>query len=60
MRNIRQLCVAFLMTMVTACGGGGTIGSSNTGGGTPTTTVTLPLWQDSCHYLKFNQLGVKA
>lgn len=45
MRNIRQLCVAFLMTMVTACGGGGTIGSSNTGGGTttPTTTVTLAL-----------------
>ncbi len=19
--------------------------------------ITFPLWQDSCHYLKFNQLG---
>ena len=33
MRNIRQLLVAFLMSAVVACGGGGTLGES----GTPTT-----------------------
>lgn len=30
MRNIRQLLVAFLMSVVVACGGGGTLGSSGT------------------------------
>lgn len=35
MRNIRQLLVAFLMSVVVACGGGGTLGSD----GTPTTPV---------------------
>lgn len=35
MRNIRQLLVAFLMSAVVACGGGGTLGT----GGTPTTPV---------------------
>ncbi len=35
MRNIRQLLVAFLMSAVVACGGGGTLGDS----GTPTTPV---------------------
>ncbi|WP_348734572.1 hypothetical protein [Rheinheimera texasensis] len=35
MRNIRQLLVAFLMSVVVACGGGGTLDS----GGTPTTPV---------------------
>lgn len=40
MRNIRQLLVAFLMSAVVACGGGGTIG----GGGTSTSPVyTLAL-----------------
>ncbi len=33
MRNIRQLLVAFLMSVVVACGGGGTLGT----GGTPET-----------------------
>ncbi len=30
MRNIRQLLVAFLMSVVVACGGGGTLGTSGT------------------------------
>ena len=30
MRNIRQLLVAFLMSVVVACGGGGTLGTSST------------------------------
>ncbi len=40
MRNIRQLLVAFLMSALVACGGGGTIGED---GGTTTPTFSLAL-----------------
>ena len=42
MRNIRQLLVAFLMSVVVACGGGGTLGSSGTPE-TPKYVATLKL-----------------
>jgi hypothetical protein len=42
MGKIRQLLVAFLLSMVAACGGGGTIGDSGTPA-TPTTTIELAI-----------------
>jgi len=40
MRNIRQLLVAFLMSAVVACGGGGT-GTLGTGGSSNTPTLSI-------------------
>ena len=42
MRNIRQLLVAFLMSAVVACGGGGSLGTSGTPS-TPTYSIALAL-----------------
>ncbi len=42
MRNIRQLLVAFLMSAVVACGGGGTLGESGTPA-TPSYSIGLAL-----------------
>lgn len=63
MRNIRQLLVAFLMSAVVACGGGGTLGESGTPV-TPTYTVGLALTDaggtPSKDLSKANPLKVKA
>ncbi len=42
MGNIRHLLVAFLLSMVTACGGGGTLGNNGTPA-TPQTTIELSI-----------------
>jgi len=42
MGNIRQLMVAFMLSLVAACGGGGTLGNNGTPT-TPTTTIELAL-----------------
>lgn len=41
MRNIRQLLVAFLMSAVVACGGGGTLDSNGSSSGTYTLTASI-------------------
>ncbi len=46
MGNIRRLMVAFLLSLVAACGGGGTIGNSGTPT-TPTNTIELALKNDA-------------
>jgi len=63
MRNIRQLLVAFLMSAVVACGGGGTLGESGTPG-TPSYTIALALTDAngaaSKDLSKANPLKIKA
>jgi len=63
MRNIRQLLVAFLMSAVVACGGGGTLGESGTPT-TPTYSIGLALTDaggaPSKDLSKANPLKLKA
>jgi hypothetical protein len=63
MRNIRQLLVAFLMSAVVACGGGGTLGESGTPS-TPSYSIALALTDaggtPSKDLSKANPLKLKA
>ncbi|QBL08898.1 hypothetical protein E0Z06_04910 [Rheinheimera sp. D18] len=43
MRNIQQLFVAIIITMLAACGGGGSLGTGNTGGGNTDVVYSLDL-----------------